>query len=289
LGLFGNYSQAQDLLPRAYWPTPYQTQLLLLGLSYQSGDVLSDPALPIVGAESKSLLSSIGYQRTLNLWGRTANWQVSVPYVDGSTRASVGGIGARQEISGAGDLSTSLSINLLGAPSFSPEQFQAYRLDPKPILAAEVKVVAPTGQYQADRLVNIGSNRWAGRLRLGYIQPLHRRWLLEMSAGRWYYEDNDGFIRGTRQQDPVTVIGSSLIHRIRPGFWASIDAIHYRGGRTTVNGRANDDRQRNTRLGVALNYPFARRHLLRFSASSDVSVETGGDFTALTMSYAYRL
>jgi len=36
---------AQELTPRAYWPAPKDTKLLILGYSHQSGDVVTDPSI----------------------------------------------------------------------------------------------------------------------------------------------------------------------------------------------------------------------------------------------------
>jgi hypothetical protein len=68
--------------------------------------------------------------------------------------------------SGIGDLGVTLSVNLLGAPSMTPADFQKLRANPLPILAASVKVVAPTGHYEVDKLINVSANRWA--IKAGY-------------------------------------------------------------------------------------------------------------------------
>jgi hypothetical protein len=82
-----------------------------------------------------------------------------------------------------------LSINLIGAPSMNIEEFREFRLNPSPILGASLMVAAPTGQYDADELLNIGTNRWAMRARLGYTYPLNSKWFLETAAGVWFFGD----------------------------------------------------------------------------------------------------
>ena len=44
---------AQEFSPRAYWPTPVGTRLLISGYSHSSGDVLLDPTIPIYGLDSR--------------------------------------------------------------------------------------------------------------------------------------------------------------------------------------------------------------------------------------------
>ena len=76
---------AQELAPRAYWPAPVGTNVLNIGYQYSSGDILTDPSLPVSGVDSQINFVQVGYQRTFNLFGRTANAQLSVPYSWGSS------------------------------------------------------------------------------------------------------------------------------------------------------------------------------------------------------------
>lgn len=283
------FSFAQEITPRAYWPAPYGTRLLVFAYGYQAGDVITDATLPIEDAESRSNSIIIGYQQTFNLLGRTTNLQVELPFAAGSTRANLEGTPTRRDVSGIGDIAATLSINLIGSPSLSPDEFHSFRESPRRILGAGIKIVAPTGQYDDDKLVNIGSNRWAARIRLGYIQPLTKRWVLEFSAGTWFFQDNEDFVAGVREQEPVTAFDISLIRRIRPGFWASLDGTFYIGGSTTVDNTKNLDRQRNSRLGFSVAYPLTDRHLWKFSFTNDLTTEFGGDYNTITVSYAYRL
>jgi hypothetical protein len=276
---------AQDLTPRAYWPAPKGTKLLLLGYANQSGDIVTDPTLPITGVDSTIHSGVIAYQQTVDLFGRTSNFQLELPYVDGKTSGFAFGESARRDVQGIGDISAVSSINLLGAPSMNGEGFQELRQNPRPILGASIKIVAPTGEYDADKLINVGSNRWAVRARLGYTQPLSAKWLMEVAVGAWFFEDNDEFLGETRKQEPITALDFSLIRRFRPGLWGSLDLNHYRGGRTTVSGFPGADLQRNSRAGITLVYPIKSRHAIKVSVSSGVATESGGDYRIASVSY----
>ena len=282
-------SLAQQLTPRAYWPAPTGTSLLVVAYAHQTGDVVTDPSLPLIGVESDIQIGVLAWQETLDLFGRTTNLQLELPRTLGSTRGEVDGLPARRDLDGWGDFAMELSVNLSGAPAMSVEDFQAFRQQPRPILAASIKVVAPTGQYDADRLINIGSNRWAVRARLGYSYPIRRKWVLETAIGTWFFTDNDEFLGATREQEPITALDLSLIRRFRPGFWASIDANYYIGGRTIIDDKRSADFQRNSRLGFSLAWPFAARHALKLSYVNGIATEAGGDFDSLGVTYIYRL
>ncbi len=196
----------------------------------------------------------------------------------------------RRDVSGIGDVSALLSINLIGAPSMNRESFQEFRQNPQPVLGASVKIVAPTGQYDADRLINIGTNRWAVRARLGYTQPLvSKKWVMELAVGAWFFENNDEFLGQTRKQDPITAIDFSVIRRFRPGFWGSLDLNYYLGGRSTFGGNKAADFQRNSRFGITLAYPFKGAHAIKASFSNGIATKSGGDYQAIGISYAYLI
>jgi hypothetical protein len=278
---------AQDLAPRTYWPAPEGTRLLILGYAHQTGDVVTDPSIPITGVDSTIDAGVLAYRHSVGLFGRSGNIQLELPYVDGTTTGMVGDEPGRRDVSGFGDASATLTINLAGAPSMSPAEFRELRQKPRPILGASIKVVAPTGKYEADRLINIGTNRWAMRLQVGYIQPLTPKWLLEASAGAWFFEDNDDFLGATRKQDPIGALNIHVIRRFRPGYWTSLDLNYYVGGHSTVGDQRRADLQRNSRAGLSLAYPFGRKHAVKLGISGGLVTESGGDFRAITLNYIY--
>jgi hypothetical protein len=280
---------AQQLTPRAFWPAPRGTAVVVGGYALSAGDIVVDPSLPVTGTDSRIHTAVVAYQQTISLAGRTANVQVELPYVDGKVRGVVQGVDIGRNVSGAGDLAGTLSVNLIGAPSMTAAEFQQLRASPGPILAASIKFVAPTGQYEPDRLVNIGTNRWATRLQLGYIRPLSERWLAELTLGTWFFQDNDKFLGETREQEPIAAFNVHLVRRLGPGFWTSLDLNYYAGGRTTISGAKSADFQRNSRVGFTVAYPFNSRHLLKASYSRGAVTESGGDYDTLELSYVYRL
>ncbi len=199
LCLWATAGIAQELSPRAYWPAPKGTKVAIVGYSYSTGDVLMDPSLPIYGVDSKIDTAFLGYLQTLSLWGRTTNVIVELPYSWGTTKGLLFEDRARRDFSGFSDLGITLAVNLLGAPTMTPAQFQELRADPHPILGASLKVLAPTGHYDTDRLVNVGANRWGIKAALGYMVPIRPKWLLEFETGVWFFGVDDDFLQGKRE------------------------------------------------------------------------------------------
>jgi hypothetical protein len=279
-------ARAQELSPRAYWPAPVGTRLLIAGYTRTTGDVVTDPTLPLAGVESAIDNFVIGAQQTFDLLGRSANARFEVLYSDGTTKGRVLGQEARRDVSGVGDSAITLSVNLLGAPAMNRDEFRQMVLDPHPLLGASLRIVVPTGEYDSDRLINIGTNRWAARLQLGYIQPLRPKWLLEAAAGAWFFADNDDFLGQRREQDPIAAIEAHLIHLLRSGTWVALDGNYYRGGRSYLDGEPGNDIQRNSRVGFTLAWPIRRRHLIKAGVSRGIETASGGDFTIVLLNYA---
>jgi hypothetical protein len=280
---------AQELTPRIYWPTPKGTKVLVSGYSYSNGDVFFDPSIPIRGADSKINTGVLAYLQTLGLWGRTSNLLVELPYSWGTTKGLLGDIPASRDFSDFGDLSIALNVNLRGAPSMTMEDFLALRANPHTIIGASLKLVAPTGHYDSDRLVNVGTNRWAIRAQLGSIIPLRPTWLLELTAGAWLFADNDDFIMGKKEQEPIYSLQSNLIKRIRPGLWASLDITYFMGGRQTIGGNQLGDTQRNLKIGGTLVVPFHGRHAIKIGYANGAITTYGSNFDQFLLSYQVLL
>ena len=279
-------SGAQELSPRVYWPSPVGTNVLTVGYSHLSGDVIPDRSLPITGVDSSIDSMVLGYRHTMNLWDRTANITIEAPYVDGKTvGAREDGLNLQRDYNGLGDVGATLSVNILGAPSMNRQEFREQLSSFDHILGASVKIVAPTGDYDDNRIINVGANRWAAKAELGYIAVLNPKWVLETSLGAWFFEDNDDFVGLTKEQDPLVTLQGHLIHRFPRGVWASLDVNYYEGGRSTIGGRRLDDLQRDSKVGGTLVFPFSKGHAVKVGYSKGSLNDSDEDFDVFIMSY----
>ena len=277
---------AQDLTPRAYWPAPKGTQVLVVGYSHAEGDVLFDPSIPLYGVDSELNAGLLAYVHTLSLWERTSNLIIELPYVWGETQGYVDITPASRKFTGVSDMGVTLSINLMGAPSMTVDEFLAFRADPQPVLGASLKVVVPTGEYDDTRLINEGANRWALRGELGYTLPLSAKWLLEFETGALFFGDDDQFIAGKKEQDPIYTAQVHLIRRFKPGFWGSLNFNYFTGGRQTIDGVRLGDTQRNSRLGATFVFPVARGHAIKVGYAIGWLTNFGADYDQFVVSYS---
>jgi len=282
-----NGALAQELVPRAYFPAPAGTDVFALGYQYSTGDLAFDPSVPVTGVQSDAHYGMFAYQAFFGALGRTSTVQLSLPYSTSVTDGFVDGVYRRRDMAGYGDVRLRFAINLAGAPALTPETFRELLRNPRPIVGASLLVSLPTGEYDADRLLNIGTNRWAVKPAFGMILPSGRGWFFEAEAGVWIYGDNNDFVGTTKEQNPLLSTELHLVRAVRPDTWYSFDVNFYTGGRTTVGGDVNQDLQRNSRFGMTLYRSLGRGHALKLNVSTGLSTETGGDFEMLALSYLY--
>lgn len=280
-------SFAQELTPRAYWPTPEGTNVLVLGYQNTFGSVLTDPSLPVTGVRSDINYLLATYQHTFNWFSRTAIVQVSAPYSWGTTKGYLEGQYRDRKTSGIADTQVRFAINLRGAPSMDQEGFRELLANPKTIIGASLLLKIPTGEYQADKLINVGANRWAVKPALGVIWPIMPSLLFEFEAGVWIHGNNHEFLGQTRKQKPIYSTEAHLVKITRSDLWVSLDVNFYKGGRTSVGETTQGNLQRNSRMGVTLFFPWKHRHGLRASYSKAIATSSGGDFNLINLSYTY--
>ena len=288
-GLWITDSIAQELTPRLFWPTPKGTKVFVAGYSYSAGGVLLDYSIPIEDADTSINTGVLAYTQTLDLFGRTSNILLNLPYSDGSAKGLLLGDPVSTEFSAFGDLGVTLNVNLKGAPTMNREDFLKFRANPQPIIGTSLKVVFPTGNYDSNKLINVGANRWAARFKLGAVLLLKPKWLLELSASVSWFGDDDDFLMGTKEQEPIYALETNLIKRIRPGFWASLDVTFWQGGRQTINGNPLSNSQRNVKIGGTMVFPFLGRHAIKVGYVNGVITRYGDDLDQFLLSYQVAL
>lgn len=277
---------AQDIEPRTYSNAPVGVNFLIAGYAYTRGGLAFDPALAVKDPKLKTSNTVPAYARIVNLWGKSAKLDAIVPYTWLSGSAQRAGQTIERDVDGLADSKFRLSVNLYGAPALTLQEFASYQQDL--IIGASLQVSAPTGQYDGNRLVNIGTHRWSFKPEVGMSKRLGP-WTLEVAAAATLYTDNDDFSGGNqRAQAPLYAVRGHAIYNFRSGIWASIDATFFTGGETTVSGTRNDDRQQSWRLGGTLALPVDRRNSVKLYASSGMSARTGNNYDLIGMAWQYR-
>jgi hypothetical protein len=156
---------AVEIEPRSFVNSPVGINFLVTGYAYSDGGLATEGSSPIQNAQLRMHTGVLGYARTLDVFGKNGLLDVILPYSNLSGTALVFGQPRGRDVSGFHDPLFRFTVNFYGAPALSLPEFANYRQDV--IIGARVQVSAPLGQYDRDKLVNLGNNRWFVRPGLG--------------------------------------------------------------------------------------------------------------------------
>jgi hypothetical protein len=286
-------SFAQDLTPRAYIVTPLHSNAVVLSYSFQDGDILVNPTLPISNSRGTEHVAIVSYSHSFNFFGRTAAVSAILPYGIGHFTAELNGTPEKVYRSGLYDSEYRVSVNLKGGPSMSPIEYLRWKQ--KTLIGASITLSVPTGQYDPTALVNLGTNRWAIKPELG-ISHRRKNWVYDLYLGTWFFTRNPEFFSHNAQfpganvqtQNPLASVEGHLSYDVRPRLWISLDGNYWYGGSTYLNGEKRfGTLEANSRVGVTASTPLHRHQSLKFSYSYGAIVRVGGRFSNVSVGWQY--
>jgi hypothetical protein len=269
---------AQEMEPRAYSPSPVGLNFLAVTAGRSEGDVLVDPTIPLTDVSATLDHIGVGYGRTFALFGRQALVIAGIPFVNGTVEGQIGETSRRADREGFADLRVKASINLIGPGPLSAKEFaQAPR---QTVVGVSLAALAPIGEYQEGKLVNLSTNRWAFKPEAGVSVPVGQRWYLDGYAGVTFFTDNDEYFPGSavREQDPLVSLQAHASYSFPSRAWLALDATWYGGGQATVDGGSPTAHQSNTRFGATGSLPVAKHQSVKLAVSRGLSTRTGSDF-----------
>jgi hypothetical protein len=208
-----------------------------------------------------------------------------LPFANLEGSATFNGVEQQRQTTGMADPAMRFAVNFYGAPAMDLEHFKAYRQDL--IIGTSVVVTAPFGQYDSNRVANLGTNRWSAKPEAG-LSKAFDVWTAELSTGATFYTRNDDYIQGNvREQDPLYSAQLHLTRQFGRGMWGAISTTYYEGGRTTLNGVARDDRLSGSRIGLTFSLPLARQYTVKLYANTGIRARTGTDFDTVGIAWQY--
>ncbi len=223
--------------PRVYWPIPKNTNII----SFSRFEGRANLKFPVFENYRGTLDVApdfwVGtYVRSQPLFGRTILWQASLPFGSLDTDSSLP-LGATNTFAdGIGDLTFGAAVNVAGVPELAVRDY--LRWEETLSVNVGLHFSAPTGTYDANEALNMGSNRWSARLsapimwNIGDWVPGRRTTLEVMPAVRWF-GDNDSSFGDTVEQDPLYSVEAHLTRDITKNAFASLDWTYLSGGAQT--------------------------------------------------------
>jgi hypothetical protein len=276
----GGAASAQELEARAFSPAPIGTTFVLAGFGESEGAIVYDSSLDIENVHADLDIVTAGFGRTF-AWGeRQARVLAVFPHAEGMIAGDVGDIPQTADVSGLTDPRIKVSLGLRGAPALSPTDFAAAPRETA--VGVSLTVMPPWGDYEPERLVNLGYNRWALKPEVGVYHP-HGRWTFEGSVGVWIFSKNDEHYSGTahKRQEPIVSAQAHISYAWPNRVWLALDATSFSGGDTRIDGIQSPDYQSNSRVGVTVSIPFGRRQSVKITYSEGATTRRGSDFDSV--------
>ncbi|MCD4735640.1 MAG: transporter [Bacteroidales bacterium] len=276
----------QELEPRSLVNLPVGTNFIAAGYGYGQGNILIDPSIPLENFDGKLHTFVAAYLRSINFFGLSGKVDIVLPYGTGDWNYNYLGVDEYDKSDGFGDLRLRLSLNFIGAPALTREEYKNYKQ--KTVVGYIGQVIIPTGSYKPEQLPNLGSNRWAFRNQLGISHTMNK-WILEAYVALWLYTQNYNYLNGNvLKQQPIAGFKIHLIRLFKKGMWLAADVGYGVGGSAEVNDISLTTHMSTFRFGLTYALPLGENHTLKFTAVSGVRIERGPDFDAFGIAYQYR-
>ena len=270
---------------RAYWKGRDGTH----GVSFQylrwdldaSGSLQFDPGnfiYPNADVSANLFIANYAHHFTLPRLKRPASLSVAIAGGNVDVDADVNGLspgGAfSQSSSGFADPNMQLVVNLFGTPPLK-SGVDLLNYEPTWTLDAAVLLAFPIGEYDDDKVANMGLNRWYGRIALpakyhfGVFHPGHMS-SLEVIPSVWLFAENDDFVGQKLKNDPLWQVEAHLTHDFTPSFVGSLDLVYRSGFQSEIDGDEVGKKIKIGLLGFTLHYQVTDNLGIRTGFSSNV-------------------
>ena len=270
---------------RFYWHTLSGGNAVPVIVNSISGNTNPfDPAhAASADADVDATLMLSGYAHTFTLFDRSAMAALIVPMGRLSADVTVAGSTVKQSAGGFGDPVVEFNLNLVG-PKAQKNIPDVLRYQPGFTIDLLADLAVPIGEYNNTQSLNIGQNRWYGRLGMPIIWQLGewvpgRRTTLEFLPAGWLFGDNDDYAGGQNlETDPMFQLDAHLSRDFTETAWGSLDFAWYTGGKATIDG-VSGEKLDNMGLGITLGYQVNDNLNLTFGYKSTLNDEDPEDLS----------
>ena len=267
---------------RFYWKTLSGANAVPVIFQSISGNTNPfDPAHVVTpGASFDATLGLVGYARTISLFDRAAMAAILEPMGRISGDVTAAGRSAHESALGFGDPMLEFDVNIIGPPA-QGNLVDVLRYEPGFSLDLLADLALPIGEYDNSRHLNLGQNRWYGRLGSPIVWQLGpwvpgQRTTLEFLPAVWFFGDNNDYVGQTLSTDPMFQLDAHLTRDFTEHLWGALDFAWYYGGKASING-VEGDKLDNVGVGLTLGYQINDNLNLTLGYKSTVNDSNPGD------------
>ncbi|HQR66037.1 MAG TPA: transporter [Thermoanaerobaculia bacterium] len=282
LGALAALPASAQMPARFYWKTLSGADAVPLIFNSISGNTNPfDPAHIVApGSNIDGTIALAGYAHTFALFDRAAMVAVLLEMGRISGDVTAKGRTFSSSARGFGDPTLEFDISLVG-PAAQKNLVDPLRYQPGFSLDLIADLVVPIGEYDSSQPLNLGQNRWCGRIGFPIVWQLgpwvpSRRTTLEFLPAVWLFGDNNDYVGQTLKTDPLFQLDMHLTRDFTDRFWASLDGAWYAGGAATLDG-VKGAKLNNLAFGLTLGYQITDNLGLTFGYKSTVNDKAPGD------------
>jgi len=293
-GIIGTSLAHAQAPPRFYWKSLVGGNAVPVIFQSLSGNANPiDPGHVVsANADVEANVATVGYARVFALFDRTLTVALLEPVGRISGDTTVAGRSFDQSASGFGDPMLELSYSLIG-PKAIRDLPDLMRYQPKFSLDLLVDVAFPIGDYDDDQPLNLGQNRWYGRVGVPVIWQIGpwvpgQRMTVELLPSVWWFTDNSDYVGTRLETDPMFQLDAHLTRDFTQNFWGSADLTYMAGAKSTIDG-VEGDSLNTLGLGVTLGYQITDNIQLTAGYASTVndSGSTDLEMDGFKLSFTY--
>jgi hypothetical protein len=279
---------------RFYWKNLAGAHAVPLIVNTQSGNANPlDPGMVVTpGAKIEATLATAGYARTFSLLDRGGMVAVLAPMGRISGEVTAAGTSFNESARGFGDPMLEFDLNVIG-PRAQKNLVDALRYTPGFSLDLLADLAFPIGEYDSSQPLNLGQNRWYGRVGLPVVWQLGswvpgRRTTLEAIPAVWFFGANDDYVGQRLTTDPLFKLEAHATRDFTSSLWVSLDGLWAKGGQASVDG-VEGEALDNLAVGLTLGYQVNKNLSFMFSYKSTIDDGAPGDLQmdGLTATFLY--
>jgi hypothetical protein len=281
------HSSAQDLEPRRWTAVPAGVNVVGAGYVGLQGDVLFDPVLKVEDAEVSGHVVAVSYVRSFAIGNKLARFDAVVPWQNMRWSGLLDGEPATAERVGLADPVLRISVLLAGAPAAGSTSDESKKSNT--IFGVAVAVSVPLGEFESDKLLNLGQNRFYVRPQLGVLHT-RGQWSYELTGSTFIYSGNDDFFGGLElEQDPLYALQAHVIRVFdKTGYWAALSTGYGWKGDTVVDGVRSDNSQKRWLSSLAFGIPLGTKQGMKFAYLRDrTKTKQGANVDSLAIGWSY--
>ena len=277
---------AQFTDPRNYQNTPVGINQFELAYAYVHSNTSIDTSFIVSGAKFNLNQGLIDYTRYFSLLHRLAWVEATIPIANLS--GSITGTDITGSTTGTGDSAYTAALLLKGGPALTPKQFA--NAETTTSIGMSLSTTAPTGRYDPNKLLNLGSDRWSFKPELAISKPVgpDQRWVFDAYANTYLYTNN-GRYRGVEilRQRALLGLEGHISYTFNNTIWASLDTRYSFLGATNVGGVNQDNTQQNFIVGSELVVSPSSRNSFTFEFAKAAIHKNGPSLTGFAVKYDY--